>query len=395
MNADLENNIFLKCVPTAFIVSSPLQLLCAIEAIHEFDISKYKIVLVLPQNGPRNQQLLSMADNYLLEYDKVYYNIVSYNDYKSGKGFFSKKSKEQYDRIFIGDYQQVELYYVAYKYSSPNCYLFYGDDGNDSISYFQNKSLDPTPTRLNHRILYVLFGLGKREQGRLDVKREMTEKGLTCTSSFFTSFYNIKNNLFNIYPNNFRYLSSLNTKRTENIVVIIGSILNYIPEINHISEKCAEEIFKRKFFEVKKKYPDTKVIYIPHGRDTSITIKELCLNFDIEYRKIPETIEGYLLKSDYYPIAIYGEGSTALYNLKLLYPNSKVVSWFFDKKFDNPKYIIEKRIADYYMSNGIDIDCIKYKITTSSYVRFIFDNLFGMLVLPFQIAKLIYQKHLA
>ena len=392
MNSDLEKDIFLKGIPTAFIVSSPLQLLCAIEAIHEFEICKYKIVIVLPQDGPRNQQLFAMAATYMLEYDTVWNSSVSYNDYKSGKGFFLQKNKEQYDRIFIGDYQQVLLYYVAYKYSSPSCYYFYGDDGNDSISYFQNKSLDPDPTRINHKILHLLFDLGKREKGRIEVKKEMEGKGIICTSSFFTSFYNITNLSFNLYPNNFRYLSSLNTKKTEKVVLIIGAILNYIPVINHIRENCAVRLFKMKFIEVRKKYPNTKVIYIPHGRDTSIAIQELCMSLDIEYRKIPETIEGYLLKSNYNPIAIYGEGSTALYNLKLLYPESLVVSWFFEKKFDNPKYKIVKRNADYYKDNGIEIDCIKYQITIFSYIRYCIANLYGILILPFQIVKLICQK---
>lgn len=356
-----KDYIFRREEPTAFVVNSPLQLLCAIEAIHELEISTYHLVLMLTPNEPRIAQFLSMANLYHLQYETIYSNEVNYYDLQNKYGYFKDFDETpKFKRIFIGDYYQISQYYIAYKFADKDCLIFYGDDGNDSISYFQEKSIDPKFFRWDHKLLALITGNNDREASRTAISNYLKTKEVFCTNAFFTSFYNINNPKFILYPNNFKYISSLSANNKEEVIVIVGSIMNNIPVIYNIEESVAENILYKKMKEVKESYVNEKIIFIPHGRDISETIPEFCRNLGIEYKKIPESIEGYILKSHFCPIAVYGEGSTALYNLHLLFPKSKVVNWVFKKPQNNPKFHIVMRIADYYKNNGIINDYVSF-----------------------------------
>ena len=49
-------NPFEKGIPSLFIVGSPFQALCAIEAIHSFEINEYKVEMVKKKINPNSRR---------------------------------------------------------------------------------------------------------------------------------------------------------------------------------------------------------------------------------------------------------------------------------------------------------------------------------------------------
>ena len=94
-----EETVFSKHTPTAFIVVSPLQLLCAIEAESEFEIQDCVYVVVLRPNWPRNKQMLTMARSFKLNFVEVQQEDISFEDMKNSTGFFA--DNDNLPKVFL------------------------------------------------------------------------------------------------------------------------------------------------------------------------------------------------------------------------------------------------------------------------------------------------------
>lgn len=135
----------------------------------------------------------------------------------------------------------------------------------------------------------------------------------------------------------------------------------------------------QKLSEVKQLYPDTKIWYIPHGRDENCNIPVFCSQLGIEYLRIDETLEYYVLKRGYHPLAIYGFFSTAILTLKRMFPNSEATTWNINKKDNNSFYKLNTQIGKYYSNNGIYLDRIPY--VNKSVISTLFSNIKSMFLL--------------
>ena len=76
----MEKTAFAKQIPSVFVISSPLQLLCDIEAIRVFEISDYKIVVNVRKNV-RFEQVRTILHYYGLKYicirSYLLYSLIS------------------------------------------------------------------------------------------------------------------------------------------------------------------------------------------------------------------------------------------------------------------------------------------------------------------------------
>ena len=348
---------FAKGISSAFIVASPFQLLCAIEAIHEFEIKEYQIIFILEKASPRNQQLFAMAESFGVKYD-LYWHEDIYQEYKQAYGKNSLEQQACYDRIFIGDYSPVLYKYLALRYANQDAVLVYLDDGNSTICFLRNQEAANKPKNWRKWLNW--------EKNRIIRKRELAgilaQKSLKDPKCFFTIYSNVKPTIFAIYPNTFAYVSRKALKKHEkedNIVLIVGTAIQaYAEEVCNIDISLMEAIHWDRLKRVRDMYPNQKIVYIPHGRDNNAFIPQFCSMLDIEYAKISEPIESYMLKSSYEPVAIYSFGSSALYTLHKFYSKAQVVSW-------KPKHIDgdgrqkwEKTIDAYYAQDGIKEDDI-------------------------------------
>ena len=98
-----SHSAFTPQTPSLFVIASPLQLLCALEAIYEFKIEEYKIVFPYIEGKIRYQQVEKMFVSYNLVYDKKIVTVS--NSFVSKQFIRSLLSLKNYTykRIFIGD----------------------------------------------------------------------------------------------------------------------------------------------------------------------------------------------------------------------------------------------------------------------------------------------------
>lgn len=384
----VENIAFSKYTPSAFFVRSPFQLLCAIEAIRDFSISEYRIVFVCNEGfEKRNNQMRSMAINMGVEYD--YYTSSQYSFERLASDIDSSEIGEcnKYSRIFIGDYYILSMLELSIKYATKRAILLYMDDGNSSITLLQGIRRDDRPSNWQNYFQWYKNVYKKEKSKRLDLYKKLERRGIVCSNCFYTIYSDIKSKKFILYPNKLNGLAEQfsEIKSKSKMLYIVGPAIEAYAKQNRIRIVDVESIMWNKLSELRLGYPDNEIVYIPHGRDENKYIMEFCQILNIEYKPIDEIIEYYLVKSYSAPYAVYGINSTALLNIKRIYPNAIVVNWFLDKKYNNSFYSFFRTVAVYYKKNGIIIDIIKYPgRTLKENCKCIYNNVYGLVRLFFK-----------
>ncbi len=334
--------VFDKGSSSLFIISSPLQLLCAIEAIREFRIANYLVLFVAPSNSIRNVQVINM-----LSYYKIAYKFVevpdSYSIYnKILKSFFSK-SPSFFSRIFVGDYNNLFQLAIALQYHSLSSHVLYLDDGTANIAVLQNVKIDiPFKQRLARMIISFLFLL----------------KFTNINKYFYTLYHDLVTSKI-LYPNNFSHLiKSTEANRENNGVFFIGTNSLRYTEC-YLNNDF--ELYKSRLFDVllsiKENNPSEVVYYIPHGRDSINCIETFCMDNGIVYLRLEEAVESYFAKSTIYPKLIAGFVSSALFNLKKMFPKSDVINYYPVSK-QSSWYEKFYTTSLYYEKHGIEFNLI-------------------------------------
>lgn len=384
----IKNIAFSKYTPSAFFVRSPFQLLCAMGAIRDFSISEYRIVFVCYEGfEKRNNQMKSMAMDFGVEYD--YYTSSQYSFEQLASDIDSRGMGEcnKYSRIFIGDYYILSMLELSIKYAAKRAVLLYMDDGNSSITLLQGIRRDDRPS--NWRLFFQWYknDYKKEKSERLDLYKKLENRGVICSNCFYTIYSDIKSKKFILYPNMLNGLTQQfsDIKCKGNMLYVVGPAIEAYAKQNRIRIVDVESIMWNKLSELRSVYPNNEIVYIPHGRDENKYVMEFCQMLNIKYKPIDETIEYHLVKRSSAPYAVYGINSTALLNIKRIYPDTIVVNWFLDKKYNNSFYSFFKAVAVYYKKNGIIIDIIKYPgRTIKENCKCIYNNVYSLVSLFFK-----------
>lgn len=309
----------------AFVISSPFQALCALEAKSYYGIDD--------------------ATFFLFDTD-ICHNMVAPFLNKAGEIRFiehkkngtiqlirkvRKSVKERFELVFCGDYFSYGIYVVALcisKYKSQHVYL---DDGNSSLEIAPPISRK-RPRSRNERLWYSVLNL-------------------------FTKLKAIKSSLFTIYDlgdncpmpvihNSFSSLVSGDDILRHGIYVI--------------GTNASKAVFRYKSYQeyltaidgwIKSKYREEEVYYCPHRgdhNDWSSFIDSLGWKmFETEI-----SVEIDFVHKGLYPVGVFGFGSTALLTLKMIYPDSdvKTIVAEYASESDNRSY---RRIEEYYLKYDI------------------------------------------
>lgn len=177
---------FIDSTPSIFLVCSPLQAMCAINAIKEFKIHIYKFILVLVKDK-RNQQLFTLLAQYHIQYEIIY----SFQLGKFEKYNIFKANNEGYKRAFIGDMRSLMMHTIAFKKLQNNSDIVYLDDGNDTISLL--KGMKYSPNGVYEKIRYKFI---KKYFAIIGKSRKIT------FGKFLYTIYDIPNDNYVIRLNN-------------------------------------------------------------------------------------------------------------------------------------------------------------------------------------------------
>lgn len=322
--------------PSVFLISTPFQALCALAAIRQLKIVDYKIVAHLPKNEIRNTQVT----NFLEENHLMYYRYTP--------GFFSEKfyrryskirKKTKYNRLFVGNHNDIPGFCRVCSYISDNAYIVYLDDGVQSVSLFKGVLLER-----------------KTKEG-IDLLNDISSRRRIILLKYFLSIYDgIENPNYVIEKLDLSLvLKNDNKKRDKERVIIIGSVLSEIGQIYNIDDEELERKFEKLFISIKKDYPDNEIMFIPHGRDRSEYAYKICKKYNCMFKKCNTMVEIELLNASFSPKAIYGYTSSALFSLKAMFPNAKVVNIVLNSEAPSSKIVERLSISTYYKEHGIEM----------------------------------------
>lgn len=264
-----------------YIVESPLQLLCAYEAIKVEGQSEYCLLIRQTGRGNNDKHLITCVEKLRLNYqvitvrtDKVIFDLVK------NVFFLIEILSKSYNKTYLGSYYSSFLKLIR-KFSRQK-EVFYLDDGAATL----------------------------RAQNEIEENK--------CVINWFT-FFNI-NPIDNqkIYKHNFNSLKYMLKNREVKLSYFIGQ--PYEKMINF-----SEEIYLSCLKEISKDYSkENPLIYIPH-RIEDISILNEVENIYILYIDTPVEMF-FVLDSIYIPERIYSCYSTALFSLKGIFPNTQVVA---------------------------------------------------------------------
>lgn len=328
---------FIDSTPSIFLVCSPLQAMCAINAIKEFKIHIYKFILVLVKDK-RNQQLFTLLAQYHIQYEIIY----SFQLGKFEKYNIIKANNEGYKRAFIGDMRSLMMHTIAFKNLQNNSDIVYLDDGNDTISLL--KGMQYSPKGVYEKIRYEFI---KKYFAIIGKSRKIT------FGKFLYTIYDIPNDNYVIRLNNLDTFIKEKDSCAQNGIYIIGTNFSMYCQEGFVSKDVCKQQMEKLFCCLTSDNKDTTIYYIPHGRDIETFPKELCRKYSVIYHPVDISVELYMKDLEQVPLEIYGYTSSALVNLKMMFPTTRIVDMVFDVVTKSRKGDEIKLISDYYKTIGI------------------------------------------
>ena len=287
-------------------IESPLQLLNAYEAVKEFSLKDYKIVVRFSNILHNDNQIKYLIDKLKIqniEYLKISIKNRNFLDYIIL--FYYKyiyRVSEDIDIVFIGNYDSGFLNLIISKIDRKKIMLL--DDGAKTID-IQEKYTDE-----NNYNLFTMYNF-KAYKNQVIVKND---------------FKRLQKNLQQLKVN-------------QEQILFLGLKLS---EIGVVSEKYyIEQIMKIASF-----YKDKKIVYISHRGETKTKLNKLNNIQNLKVVQLDYPVELYGLYNDEIAYKIASFYSTALLTMKNIYV-IEAEGFMFDFKDSQYKKIIQN-VYDYY-----------------------------------------------
>ena len=335
-------NPFELHTPSVFVVCSPFQALCAIATIRQLKIEDYKLIACFIKGDSRNEQLKKIFADWCVDYVPRQLWRFPFNVVPSMIFILHaiKHRHGKYNRLFLGDFRDHKLFYIGCRYVSDAASVVYLDDGNVTISLLQGLIPDPA--------------FGKDE---MVIKTTSKFRKMDLFKHYLTIYNDIPNLKYNISRLDLSgiILNNQGGDMARHGVYIVGTNIDpYCSVLNYSHEMFMKKLEKL-IVGICDEYPSEAIVYIPHGRDESNYARNLCLKYDCVFHKADVMVELELLNQPNTPMAIYGYTSSALYNLKKIFPHTRVINVLMDGDENNIFYRRYLMTSDYYMKNGIEL----------------------------------------
>ena len=323
---------FAKHISSVFVVCSPFQALCAISAIRNLEISDYKFIVVL-SGYKRDDQLLSFVKR-----NKIDFEVFKNKRFSYWIQFVKalKKCNKGYRRLFIGDFRTYLLYWVGLQKVRDNADIIILDDGNITISLLKDSA--------RNRDKWM-------QQICMDVISNIRKVRLL--KNLFTIYDKIDNPKYNIAVNKLSVLHETFDSNTSDKVYFIGTKkVQYCRNCGWETDEYFISALDSILCSLKEKYCYADIVYVPHGDDVGEYAERLCEKYNIMFTRPNEMVELFILINGS-PIAVYGFTSSALYNIKKMFPNSNVYNIVFSNVGNEQAKIENIQISEYYKENDI------------------------------------------
>ena len=319
-----------------FLVESPFQMLCAIEANEYFNSCESILIIKSVSDAKSNNLMLWLIDNYYNKWDNII--ICNWQNPTLRDFFFMnliRKIKKNYkiNYIFVGYPETRNFQWFCEKLEHNDSFIL--DDGTRTL-LLQNKYMyykNYLQKTDNYYIKNInLVSLAQKIKNMLKLFSIHYIFGLKDTNRIkynIFSCFNVKlNDQQSFIKNNFTYIKN----RIKNFEILQGNVYFYgspMYEVGIIDFNNEINFLK----EIYKYYNDNnkKMIYIPHRGDSTKKIEEIQKFCDVKYSTSIAEIEPIINKQLPNEIATFF--STILFTLPKIYPIKKVVSFKFDERY--------------------------------------------------------------
>ncbi len=330
-----------------FLVASPFQVLCAYESINFFKVKKYTILVIYNPNDLRTGQLFNTLrylglkyKTYIAESTNRIFDILIKRKISDNFGNLKK-----FDFVFVGDYPSSVQRSFAIRFIKIHGQIVFMDDGNTSLLVLLNKKIFSAKARLFNTFFSILALLKRLKK------------------NVFFSTYSDVNTKQKVIPNNLESLR--NEECSKEGVFFIGT--NSVPycEVHQMKTDDYYNVLEKVLLMLRNSNQGQLCYYIFHGRDIgNQQIESICEKCGFKTLKLEEIVEMYFVKNKIEPLLVAGFTSSALYNLKKMFPLLKIIDVSVKTNlFVNKEY---EMISLYYKSNGIDGICIELNNESSS-----------------------------
>lgn len=309
---------------TLFIVNSPFQCLCMLEAIEYFNIKEFTVFQSADfENSTEYMERLLTPLGISIE--KMDYNHIV----KSiPKHLFSKH--DYYDTIFIGNFMSYD-FILAWIYGKIGANVCYLDDGVQTV-YVCAKGFRRTYKNWKIKIVISFYSIFAFFKGMMK-------------KNFFFTIYDVQTDKFRIIRNPFCRLRD-SIDKIQKGVYIIGTNSELLPIKNHSYEEYLYKLISR----LKETFPNEIIYYCPHRRDKNTPyVLDFCRKQGIEIFDTKISVEADFISLGIRPRYIAGFGSNALITLRMLYPDIVIENFLLD--FDSDKLTAIYNQTACYFSN--------------------------------------------
>lgn len=335
------NQFIAKYAPTVFVVGSPFQVMCAVEAIRDFEITDYIFYAVMGRT-PRDSQTRAVLNYFNINYIE----LDKYNDiypYKK-RLLILKSNKNRFHRAFVGGYGSMHHYFMAMRTISNNSVILTLDDGVETITLLKGSSL-PKPANILSFINDIVLWIAKKKR-HIELRKKL-----------YTIYSDIHNDDYMLFPNTLGHLYVNTNDCVGNGIYFAGTTHESFYTQMGIDGREYFELIRKTFRWITKNYPNERKTYIPHGTDSDIRLCEICKEFNFDYIKPKHNIELFMCEQLYPPKVIVAFTSSCLLNLKRMFPYIECINvvMVINGKIRN-EY---EAITEYYEKN--DIMTLRYE----------------------------------
>lgn len=318
-----------------FIITTPFQLLGALEAIFHFKLENN--ILIVIDNKIENNAL-QLTD--LIENNKsLFINIIRHGEYNKSKFLnnilmIRKLKGIEYNNIFIGDLGSIQKIIIS-NLESNKIYLL--DDGAKTIlihkKFKEKKKIFKKSFR---QIRFNFFGL-----------KTSTIKTINIFSFFHLDIiknYEIKKHNFSFFKKQYE----MKNKKIENKIFVLGQPL---------IENCR---VKKEAYELYLNYIinqnlNCEINYLMHRREEISVLQSYSLNKELNIIRSTNPGEFFFAELNYKPKAIYGINTTLLFSLVNIFNDLNIYAYIFNDKDILKNYDWFKESVIYFEKNNIKL----------------------------------------
>ena len=334
-------NPFESGTPSLFFIDSPLQAICAAAALRQLHIDDYQMVVMTTDNRQRNMTITRFLDMQGIGYKTVSYNHFTYKWYQLL--CLIRRPHNHYRRLFIGFFGAPFHHFAGCSMVADGAHVVYLDDGVATV------------TLLRHKHITDITYFEEKPVIKLMARR----RGFDLYHNLLTMYSDIDNPSYRIAPLSLNLVNSKTDghdgqPRTQGVYLIGTVSQSYCSQLKISKEEFASktgELMAR----LKAEYPDETIVYVPHRSDEGDYARRLCEKYHVEFRPVEITVEVELQQQPLPPRAVVGFTSSALYNLKKIFPQCRVSNVLFTPGVYNKPYDDFLAISAYYEKNGIEL----------------------------------------